>query len=84
MGLRWYYTKKHRGSRQRPSIRPISLNHPKSVASRAVLRDLGHIEGRGRLLKCFLVLLSDECTQIICFKFIFSEKQGNLLYQGYD
>ena len=30
-----------------------------------VFRDLGHIEGRGGLLKCFLVLLS--CTQLICF-----------------
>ena len=30
---------------------------PRSVASRAVLRDLGRIEGRGRPLKCFLVLL---------------------------
>ena len=32
---------------------------PRSVASRAVLRDLGRIEGRGWPLKCFLVLLSD-------------------------
>ena len=32
---------------------------PRSVASRAVLTDLGRIDGRGRPLKCFLVLLSD-------------------------
>ena len=32
---------------------------PRSVASRAVLRDLGSIEVRGWPLKCFLVLLSD-------------------------
>ena len=31
----------------------------RSVASRAVLRDLGQIEGEGRPLKCFLVLLFD-------------------------
>ena len=30
----------------------------RSVASQAVLRDLGCIEGRGQTLKCFLVLLS--------------------------
>ena len=32
---------------------------PRSVALRAVLRDLGRIEVRGWPLKCLLVLLSD-------------------------
>ena len=30
----------------------------RSIASRAVLTDLGHIDGGGQTLKCFLVLLS--------------------------
>ena len=40
---------------------------PGSVASRIVLRYLGRIEGRGRPLKCFMVLLSDKCKHIIYF-----------------
>ena len=42
-----------------PQYAHVHQYNPRSVASRVVLMELGRIEGRGRSLRCFLILLSD-------------------------
>ena len=48
-----------RGPSEAVNTAHVRQYNPRSVASRVVLTDLGRIDGRGRPLKCFLVLLSD-------------------------
>ena len=48
-----------RGPSEAVNTAHVHQYNPRSVASRVVLTDVGRIDGRGRPLKCFLVLLSD-------------------------